>query len=475
MKRFIIDSDGTNFFGRDPLTREDLRWTVAQLPEAVTTFMLCPNWIGRFMYPCAVGERALEGQGPGLHAAWARGEDPFGELLALIRDSGREAFITYRMNDVHDAGNPESPSASAFKKAHPEWTVDPEAVAQGTGSSQAHALDYSRPEVRAYFLASLRDLAEKYDVDGFQLDWMRFPRNLSGETEEEVWGKRDALTEFTADVRAMLDEIGSARSRRIMLSARVATSPEGCRRMGADAAEWTGRRLLDFLTIAPFLSTDFSLPFGRFRDMLPEPTPICAGMDISFSGRLHIPESYRAWALAMHDLGADGLNIFNFPCWTEIVAEHPYHWIADLLDPAALARQPLLYPVIIDTHRSRGIDMPVSLPAEVTPEQPAELTLHLPEAALPPARANLLIAAEGACDLSVAVNDTPLDRPRFTQATNLFPIHMKKGRWQKEPEPENCRLYFVSPDTLRPGPNALTFTGRATLTRCDLGLWPDNR
>ena len=287
-----------------------------------------------------------------------------------------------------------------------------------------------------------------------------------------MWAKRDALTDFTADVRAMLDEIGSVRGRRILLSARVATSPEGCRRMGADVAEWSGRKLLDFLTIAPFLSTDFCLPLAAFREMLPEPTPICAGMDVSFSGRMHIPETYRAWALAMHDLGADGLNLFNFPCWTEAVAEHPYHWIADLLDPAALARRPLLYPVIIDTHRKPGIDMPVSLPAEVTPEQPAELTLHLPKAALPPARANLLIAGEGECDFSVALNDTPLDRPRCTQAGNLFPIHMKKGRWAKEPEPENCRLFFVSADTLRAGENVIRVSGSGTLIRCDLGLWP---
>lgn len=67
--------------------------------------------------------------------------------------------------------------------------------------------DYSRPEARAYILSSLADMANRYDVDGFQLDWMRFPRDLSGQGKA-VWDKRTHVTKFMTSVRRLLDEIG---------------------------------------------------------------------------------------------------------------------------------------------------------------------------------------------------------------------------------------------------------------------------
>jgi 1,4-alpha-glucan branching enzyme len=141
------------------------------------------------------------------------------------------------MNDVHNANESNHWGASEFKKNNPDLIVDAEAVWNNRAEWMSYCLDYSRQEVQDYILSSLEDIASKYDVDGFQLDLMRFPRHLSGKNFDEVWEKRHALTHFMGNVRAMLDEIGERRGNKILLSARVPTWVEGCKRLGIDLAE----------------------------------------------------------------------------------------------------------------------------------------------------------------------------------------------------------------------------------------------
>ena len=104
-RRYIIDNDGTNLFGRDPLTDGVLRWTVDQCPKSVTTYMVCPDWIGRFMYPCSVGELVYRETAPHLVAAIESGEDPFGTrdrtanrqpALSIVSRMSRDAICPLR-------------------------------------------------------------------------------------------------------------------------------------------------------------------------------------------------------------------------------------------------------------------------------------------------------------------------------------------------------------------------------------------
>ena len=62
------------------------------------------------------------------------------------------------------------------------------------------AIDYGRPEVREYYLALIRELAERDDFDGLELDWMRCGYHFRRGHEQEGL---QILTEFTADVRSL--------------------------------------------------------------------------------------------------------------------------------------------------------------------------------------------------------------------------------------------------------------------------------
>ena len=472
--RFIIDNDGTNLFVRSVLTDDDLRWAVAQCPTSVTTYMVCPNWCSTFTYPCKVGEVVPRALAPALVTAIERGQDPFGNFLTYLRQAGKEVFITYRMNDVHNANDPNDPGTASFKKQHPEWLVDPSAPQRKDGDWMNYGFDYSHAEVRAYILRSLTDLAERYDVDGFQLDWMRFPRHLSGTTAGQAWSKRDALTGFVASVRKMLDEVGSRRGRRMLLAVRVPTTPAGCKYLGVDVAEWARQKLIDFLTPAPFLSCDYVIPFEAFRNLLADhPIPLYAGTDLNHSGRCHTVESYRGWALSMYDQGADGLNLFNFPCWTEYIGEQPYEWIADLNDPNKLTHKPALYTLVAGYHRIGGVDQPTPLPVTIHPAKGVDLVMKLPRIALPASRALLLTAASG--EVQVSVNGTRLSHSWRAPSGNLFMPFMDAELLNREPPAAECRVFMVPPALLRGGDNILTITSSgksaSDLRRVDLGVW----
>lgn len=469
-KRYIIDNDGTNLFLRSPLSEKDLIWTAQQCPKSVTTYMVCPNCIGKFMYPCSIGELVPREIAPYLVDAVESGNDLFGKFLKYLRLIGKETFITYRMNDVHGANDPNHWGNSNFRKQHPNLLVDPSAVSENKSDWMSYCLDYSQDEVQNYILNSLADLADKYDVDGFQLDWMRFPRHLSG---NDAWEKRSALTYFVSRVRDMLNEFGKFRDHKILLSVRIPTWLEGCRLVGIDIAEWVNKKLIDFITLAPFLSSDFYIPIKDFRSLISNyDIPIYAGTDLNHSGRCHTTESYRAWALCMFDQGFDGINLFNFPCWTEYIAEQPYEWIGDLNEPSKLKNKPALYTIISNFHRLPGIDQPVQLPRNVDNDK-AEFKIYIPSSALPASRALMLIAGIG--DYNVLMNGNELKDRRKASSANIFLMFMDQDTLNREPKPEHCEIFIVDPSNFVSGDNIVTVfnTGNSssTIQRLDIGFW----
>ncbi|MFH1570932.1 MAG: hypothetical protein ABIL09_23260 [Gemmatimonadota bacterium] len=473
MHRFLLDSDGTNFFAHTMTldVEASVAEAVAACPAEVTTYLLCPNGCGKFYHPTRVGEvyppaeRLLE-----LHR---RGIDPFGLLLRALAAAGKETFITYRMNDVHGADDPDAPGTAGFKKRHPGLIVDPEGARQGSGGWMAHCLDYAQPPVQEYILATIEELLELYGdtIAGLQLDWLRFPRHLSGSTPEEVWEKRQVLTDFTAAVRRALDR----RRPGLLLSARVPTNLPGWRRLGVDAGEWARQGLVDFLVATPFLVTDFAMPLGELRTELdPTRVPLYADLEFGHATQMHCPESLRAAALGLFGSGADGIYVFNFPCWTEYLAARPYHWLPDLATEAAAAAKPLLFSVSHERHRIPGIDQPGQLPAVLRPGSPLRAFLWLPPRALPARRALVNVHSGG--DLTLKVNGRPGAELPHLRRAEVFPEYVSPaGHPAPRPRDEDCRVYEVDPAALRPGDNELVLSSGAAgdleIQKINLGLW----
>ena len=213
-----------------------------------------------------------------------------------------------RMNDLHfnDPAIRFPRGQGDFWLAHPEYYIgknEPGWHADG-------ALNFAHAEVREYKLNMVREICERFDVEGIELDFMRFPIYFpSGEGEKHL----PVMTDFRRAARSITDEVGKERGRPLELGVRFPTQVAQCRNLGFDPVAYAKERLVDFITITPFLHNFASVPVRTFRAALGDDSlPIYAGtMSHEIGGPLS-HGAFRASAANCFREGADGLVLFNF-------------------------------------------------------------------------------------------------------------------------------------------------------------------
>ena len=84
-------------------------------------------------------------------------------MLESARRNRLGAWLSMRMNDGHHPELPNHPGHSTIWKTHPEWWL-----------TSGYGLDYEQEEVREHHLKLVRELCERYDIDGLELDFQRF-------------------------------------------------------------------------------------------------------------------------------------------------------------------------------------------------------------------------------------------------------------------------------------------------------------
>ena len=462
-RRLLVDHDGHLLFSTlTPDYRADVDEQVRELPDNVTTFLLCCG-AGKFYYPTKIG--LVDPHLTQLIAEHAKGNDPFGYFLERLKAAGKETFITYRMNDVHNPTAEDEWNLPVVRKQHPDAIARPEAAARADPEWLNWSLDFSRPEVATYVRGMLREVIERYatKMDGIQLDWMRFPRHLSGEGDE-VWAKREQLTRIVEFAHEL------AKAHGIKLAVRVPDTPRGCRVMGVDVADWVKRGLVDFVTVSEFLDTNYEMPIEEFRAMFGPTMPIYASMEIEHGWQYHCPESLRGTATGLYACGADGISLFNFVGRTNFGGV-PYDMLAGLESPATAAKKPLLFSVPIARYR-KEMDQQGLLPAQVPAHSSIKLPLPVPGPALPAWRTRILLFANG--PLGASLGDKALEAVTTIHPTELFVEYITSGGVHRPPR-EQSRYYRFDPALLKPGANTLELRNDSDtpveVTRINLGLW----
>jgi Uncharacterized protein conserved in bacteria len=332
--RIIHNNDGTDalgnyWFHRRPLSVADLNAYVDMVSNSqVTTFMMCsgsdfPYYRSKYnRLFCDDKNGALTcGNDTAAYRNFKKfytnflnlekeGTDLVAATLNRAKKNGLEAFITYRMNDLHfnDTTTHCPLLYTDFWYNHPQYWIN-----DGTpGFNASRALDFAHPEVRAHKLAMITEQLQKYDmIDGFDLDFMRFIVYF-----KQGQGRKNAplITQLVKDIRAKVDSVSARRGKKILLSVRVPPTIEICIDKGLDIQEWIRLKLIDFISIGVHWRGDPSLPVAKFRKELGAPNiPIYASID---DGGYRQRETYSHGMLrgmASHILaqGADGLYLFN--------------------------------------------------------------------------------------------------------------------------------------------------------------------
>jgi hypothetical protein len=241
--------------------------------------------------------------------------DVFHTWLEECRKTGISPWISVRMNDVHNVDQSYSPLLSSFWLEHPEYRRVPYRFKEWPD----RALDFGRAEVRSYMRNFIDEVIDRYDMDGLELDWMRFGFHFRPGFEAEGAG---ILTEFTREVRERLRKAEKERGRRIQLSARVPSTPDTALGLGMDAVTWARQGLVDLLVITPFWATaETDMPVKLWRQLL-EGTPVrlAAGLEVllrPYPGepsprRTNSIETVRGMAWSYLSRGIDLIYLFNY-------------------------------------------------------------------------------------------------------------------------------------------------------------------
>jgi hypothetical protein len=471
---------------REPFRKEMLEATVDELTGLVDAHMLQPGLGMVPMWPSKVLPLAE-------HYAWIKQRygqkpDPFGQFVLdggdvvqvfidRCRQRQQAAFISFRMNDAHNkefsdpqpGGKPSASIGMSVTKhyaEHPEYRIKPGSL-RGADLIQNWAV----PEVRAQKFALIRELCENYDIDGLELDFLRFYNYFRLE-ETPLEQRRAIMTGFVHEVRTLLDQTARNGKRR-WLCARVPCHLPALDVLGLDLKALVAVGL-DMVNASEHYFTTQQHDLAAIRTQTQgaalyfelchtiwKGDKVAKGYDV-FPFRRATREHLHTSAHLAYARGAEGISLFNFAYYRQhghgegrgVFGEPPFEALKALHDPKALTQEPQHW-LIAQGWRAPGMK-PLPLPRKIEVGKSAKFDLDL----APPSggwkqEARVRIQA-----------DKPLGNGEWTAKFNGELLNPTQDVAEPFPvpypsllgKPEELRAWTLPAKLLRDGKNSLEIT-----------------
>jgi len=292
----------------------------------------------------------------------AKGGDMVQAFVKRCREKMLAPFISMRLNDSHGHEFSKMDRKDILSWAwhvfcpvhveHPEWRIS-----QDLSDWNGRVLNWAIPEVPKLKLAFIKEICENYDIDGFELDFMRNNRFFD-ERRTPLEERRRIMNAFVSSVRAILD--GTERNgRRRWLCVRVPAVLKGYDPIGADLPSFA-RLGVDMVNLSYSYFTSQGGDLAEIRKLVPDVSLYwemchCTAIGATsskmtydcFFFRRTTPHQYWTTAHQAYAKGADGLSTFNFQYYREHGAgprgpfhEPPFSMNERLSDREWLALQP---------------------------------------------------------------------------------------------------------------------------------------
>lgn len=275
------------------------------------------------------------------------------------RKHGIAPVLSLRLKDEHSIEHLDNESVSKFFYEHQSWRIDrrPEAQMGWRG------LNWIYPAVREERLMLIAELAENYDIDGLELDFMRFYPFFDLESTDFSQRSR-ILTDFIQQVRDILDQ--TQRGSRRYLAIRVPNRLREHKNLGIDLGLLDQLGIVDMINVSSSYVTQVESDVEFIRALAPNSSVFyelthCAARGPScgwgYTGGDDYPirfttdtQFYTAANLA-YARGADGISLFNFVYTRQYgcgaiegnFCEPPFYLLQNLKDREFLKQQPQHY------------------------------------------------------------------------------------------------------------------------------------
>ena len=331
------------------------------------------------------------------------GGDLVDVFVRRCRLRGQAPFVSIRLNDAHykeyvnaKKGDPislySSQGISQFYERNPQWRLG-----DNLKDWMQFGMNWAVPEVRAHKFSFIQELCENYDIEGVELDFMRYFSYFRREQTTSA-ERRRIMTEFVAQVRALLDR--TARGRHRWLAARVPAIIAPHDGMGIDLPAMVEAGL-EVVTLSTnyFATQQTDLP--AIRKMIPDAAllnemthVVSVGKTVKLAGvqegdfydarrdRRATPQLLANAANLAYANGADGMAIFNFPYYREYgvpyqgpFSEPPFYILGLLGDRDRLAKMVPQHYIL--TSGWRGPDFKQPLPRACKEGKPESFHLRM--------------------------------------------------------------------------------------------------
>lgn len=338
--------------------------------------------------PAKGQEQPAEWRQHGARHLWLlaqRGVDHHARWLARCRHHGIEGWLSMRMNDCHGLKEYCQDQAgvadvhwtrhwpSTWWREHPELRRAP----YRSERSWEGAFDYTDQSVRDHHLALVRELCGRFDMFGFEMDWLRWGMMFAPGREQ---AGLEILTAFVREVRQLADESARRVGHPVKVAVRVPAEPQACLALGYDVPRWAEERLVDMVILSSFLGTaNFDYPVYLWRRLLGPGVKLVANAEPVLSAHPG-PASAQAGyvgttaftfgaAAAALQRGVDGIHLFNH-CPSGLLQASQsaadlrvtYRDVANLATLARLPRRhPVTYPQVFAPGESARAVLPVPL------------------------------------------------------------------------------------------------------------------
>lgn len=335
---------------------------VAQIADAICTaqpdlFAMDIADNDRCHYPSIAGTTT---NGVPMDALLAAGYDPYGLVVERLKAAGIAVVPNMRMNDHHGAPH----MWTAWEREHQAWSLG-----RNTGLEQSYQtpgdrawreigdlrqMDYAIDGVRQRRLAILREIVERYPVDGLQLDFGRSAPYLS----EPKRAKAQFLTQFMREVRALLDQAGHQRDQQLLLGAALPWDIDYCLAEGLNVNAWIAEGLLDYVAPGEWFYVDYNIPYANWSALtkgtackvypmlmsnVAPTTAVTDGKRVWLGDDVQEFDQPKIQALveSAYSQGADGIMFYNF--YVRAFGKAMYPLLRTWIDPAQLATKPRHY------------------------------------------------------------------------------------------------------------------------------------
>jgi hypothetical protein len=331
-----------------------------------------PWWKSRH-YPYAEHIRFMKEQ-----SGMAPAADPFAAYMAAggdmvevfthrCRTQGLAPFVSFRLNDSHGHEfltyeKKDVPAwawhcFSPVHVNHPEWRLGTD-----LNNWDNRVLNWAIPEVVAHKLAFIEEIIAQYDLDGFELDFMRHCKFFRDDGPAPAERLSIMLT-FVGQVRAALDRREAQDGRHRHLCVRIPVFEATHAELGIDVAAFA-KTGVEMFNLSYYYFTGQQGDFAALRRQAPAaafyvemchctqiaPLPFIASGYDNFGFRRTTPNQYYTTAHLAYARGLQGVSTFNFVYYREHGVgergpfhEPPFEIHRGCADPDFVARQPQHY------------------------------------------------------------------------------------------------------------------------------------